>query len=85
MAEILCLNAGSSSLKFALYAEPGTDEPSLLASGKIENIGLEPHLIARDAKGMSLPSGAGRKTARSRTRRCSRICCGRSKPRSATI
>ncbi|WP_039335457.1 acetate/propionate family kinase [Novosphingobium subterraneum] len=51
MAEILCLNAGSSSLKFALYAEPGTDEPSLLASGKIENIGLEPHLIARDAKG----------------------------------
>lgn len=51
MTEILCLNAGSSSLKFALYAEPGTDEPSLLASGKIENIGLEPHLIARDAKG----------------------------------
>ncbi len=73
MAEILCLNAGSSSLKFALYAEPGTDEPSLLASGKIENIGLEPHLIARDAKGDVLAE------------RCSRICCGRSKPRSATI
>ena len=59
MAEILCLNAGSSSLKFALYAEPGTDEPSLLASGKIENIGLEPHLIARDAKGDVLGVGSG--------------------------
>ncbi|QJU58275.1 acetate/propionate family kinase [Sphingomonas sp. AP4-R1] len=51
MAEILCLNAGSSSLKFALYATPDTGEPTLLANGKIENIGLEPHLIARDAKG----------------------------------
>ena len=50
MGEILCLNAGSSSLKFALFAT-GNGEPTPVASGKIENIGLEPHLIAHDAAG----------------------------------
>lgn len=52
-ATILCLNAGSSSLKFALYAREGTDA-RLLAHGKIEAIGLAPHLIARDAAGVTL-------------------------------
>jgi acetate kinase len=56
---ILTLNAGSSSLKFALY-----DGASLAAAarGEIENLGDAPHLLARDAKGAVLaeqtwPSG----------------------------
>ncbi len=51
MGEILCLNAGSSSLKFALFGSEVDAEPQPLAAGKIENIGLEPHLIVHDAKG----------------------------------
>lgn len=43
------LNAGSSSIKFALY-EAGRDG-ALLYRGQIENIGLQPHLRAVDAKG----------------------------------
>lgn len=54
MPDILCLSAGSSSLKFALYAVQGESESVLLANGKIENIGLEPHLITRDAAGAIL-------------------------------
>ncbi|WP_454884221.1 acetate/propionate family kinase [Sphingomonas oryzagri] len=51
MGEILCLNAGSSSLKFALFRADAGGEPTPLAAGKIENIGLAPHLIVRDAGG----------------------------------
>jgi acetate kinase len=51
MGHILCLNAGSSSLKFALFESVTPGEPQPLASGKIENIGLAPHLIAHDAQG----------------------------------
>ncbi|WP_454883357.1 acetate/propionate family kinase [Sphingomonas oryzagri] len=54
MGEILCLNAGSSSLKFALFASEGSGEPQSLASGKIENIGIEPHLVAHDASGKTI-------------------------------
>ena len=36
---ILCLNSGSSSLKFALYRLNGTDEKRL-AHGAVERIGL---------------------------------------------
>ena len=43
------LNAGSSSIKFALY-EAGRDG-ALLYRGQIENIGLNPHLKAIDASG----------------------------------
>jgi len=48
---ILTLNAGSSSLKFALY-----DGRSLKAAarGEIENLGHAPHLLARDAGGAVL-------------------------------
>jgi acetate kinase len=42
------LNAGSSSIKFALYA--AYDE-ALLFRGQIESIGLEPRLKVRDAAG----------------------------------
>jgi len=46
---ILTLNAGSSSLKFALFA---MGAPKTLAlKGFIEGIGVDPHLVVRDAKG----------------------------------
>jgi acetate kinase len=50
-AAILTLNAGSSSLKFALF-----DAGSLTATvrGEIENLGEAPHLRARDAAGAVL-------------------------------
>jgi acetate kinase len=46
---VAVLNAGSSSIKFALY-EAGRDG-SLLFRGQIENIGLSPHLKATDSSG----------------------------------
>lgn len=47
---ILTLNAGSSSLKFALFrlAEGG---PVAHGAGQVEGIGGTPHLVARDAAG----------------------------------
>lgn len=45
---ILTLNAGSSSIKFALFALDG-DALECTAGGKIEGIGTSPHLVARDA------------------------------------
>jgi acetate kinase len=47
---ILTLNAGSSSLKFALFQVSGSGL-SLSASGHVEGIGAAPHLAARDAAG----------------------------------
>ena len=62
---ILTLNAGSSSVKFALYAYlPGaTDIIEALADGEIDGIGDSPHLTIREAKGKiavdrDLPAGA---------------------------
>ncbi len=49
---ILALNAGSSSLKFALF-EVGAS-PGLLAKGKIENLDSTPHFIAHDGGGALL-------------------------------
>ena len=46
---IAVLNAGSSSIKFALY-EAGTDGP-LLFRGQVEQIGLLPHLKVANAAG----------------------------------
>jgi acetate kinase len=48
---ILTLNAGSSSLKFALY---DGDPLTATARGEIENLGEAPHLLARDASGAVL-------------------------------
>jgi len=50
---ILVLNAGSSSIKFALYPAANTDETPLI-SGKIEGIGRAPDFRARDAQGRDL-------------------------------
>jgi acetate kinase len=46
---VAVLNAGSSSIKFALF-EAGRDGP-LLYHGQVESIGVDPHLKAQDAAG----------------------------------
>lgn len=49
---ILVVNAGSSSIKFALYAADQAE--TLLFRGEIEDIGLEPDLEVHDAAGKSV-------------------------------
>lgn len=46
---IAVLNAGSSSIKFAVY--DSADESALLFKGQVERIGVGPHLEAQDATG----------------------------------
>ena len=50
---VLSLNAGSSSIKFALFTLD-TEEPRRVAGGKLEGIGTDPHLIVHDASGSLL-------------------------------
>jgi acetate kinase len=51
---VLSLNAGSSSLKFAMFeVDPGR-EPVAAARGQISGIGTEPRLLARDEAGQVL-------------------------------
>jgi acetate kinase len=63
---IAVINAGSSSIKFALYA--ASDE-ALLFRGQIESIGLEPRLKVRDTAGTTIaeqkwpPSGFDHRAA----------------------
>ena len=53
---LLVLNAGSSSLKFALYAMPArTADPALALRGQIAGIGVSPRLQAADHSGRPLP------------------------------
>ncbi len=53
---ILVLNAGSSSLKFAVYPDaPGTS--AALLRGKIAGIGTAPVFSATDGQGRALPPG----------------------------
>jgi acetate kinase len=51
----LVLNAGSSSLKFAVFRVVGADWP-LVARGNIEGIGTAPEMSARDGAGSALPT-----------------------------
>ncbi|MFC3220970.1 acetate/propionate family kinase [Tianweitania populi] len=51
---VVSLNAGSSSIKFALFTLDETNRPTLSAGGQIEQIGLSPKLVARDADGTVL-------------------------------
>ncbi|MCK6450914.1 MAG: acetate/propionate family kinase [Alphaproteobacteria bacterium] len=51
---ILVLNAGSSSLKFRVYAVDASGKPGLMAKGQVEGLGVRPHFVARDAQGASL-------------------------------
>jgi acetate kinase len=50
---ILTLNAGSSSVKFAVF-QARYSEPELMAKGQVERIGIAPHFLAKDAKGCLL-------------------------------
>jgi acetate kinase len=52
---VLCINSGSSSLKFAVFAR-GPDDERRVADGAIENIGLE--------GGRAVLNGAGRRDER---------------------
>lgn len=54
MKAVVSLNAGSSSIKFALFTLDDPSDPVLAASGKIEKIGIEPSLRARSAEGAVL-------------------------------
>ena len=51
---VLTINAGSSSIKFALFEVGGRDSPALSSHGEIETIESAPHFIARDACGKVL-------------------------------
>ena len=60
---LLTLNAGSSSIKFAVFEIVAGRDPSLINHGQIEGIGTAPHFLARDRSGVVLaerrwPAGA---------------------------
>jgi len=50
----LVLNAGSSSLKFCVFQQPGGENWRLEARGQIEGIGTSPRLSVKDADGARL-------------------------------
>ena len=50
---ILVLNAGSSSIKFSLFADRGADLEAL-AGGQVEGIYNAPRFVAKDADGRTL-------------------------------
>jgi|RhiMetdeSRZDD1v2_1073273.scaffolds.fasta_scaffold210734_2 acetate kinase len=51
---ILVINAGSSSIKFQLFAVAGDDKLERRMRGQIEGIGGRPRLLARDVDGRTL-------------------------------
>jgi acetate kinase len=51
---VLSINAGSSSIKFALFGMAADGELETISTGKVEGIGSSPHLIARDSDGRVL-------------------------------
>jgi acetate kinase len=53
---VAVINAGSSSVKFALY--DATAESNLLYRGQLEGIGVQPRLKVRDAKGETVAERA---------------------------
>jgi acetate kinase len=52
--DVLCLNAGSSSLKFALFQIGAGESLPLVLSGAIEGIGVAPHFRVVDPAGRAL-------------------------------
>ena len=48
---ILVLNAGSSSIKFQLFAVVARDGLERRMQGQVEGIGTRPRLVAKDVKG----------------------------------
>ena len=51
---ILVANAGSSSLKFAVFRKTGANEPVAEAAGEVEGIGTKPRFAVRSAAGQTL-------------------------------
>lgn len=51
---ILTINAGSSSIKFALFRDGGNIPPQPELVGQIDGIGARPHIKAKDAAGRAL-------------------------------
>jgi acetate kinase len=51
---VLVLNAGSSSLKFSVYAWERAEGLNAVASGQVEGIGTAPRFTAKDAAGARL-------------------------------
>ena len=51
---ILVINAGSSSLKFAVFTDGDRPEPSLLFKGQMEGLGSDPSFQVRDATGRKI-------------------------------
>lgn len=49
MESILVVNAGSSSVKFQVFALGGADEPEQLIRGEVDGIGSRPRLRAKDS------------------------------------
>jgi acetate kinase len=59
-SRLLVLNAGSSSLKFGVYAVPDGDaDLALVCRGQIAGIGPKPRFSATDAAGRSLDGSSG--------------------------
>ena len=50
----IVLNAGSSSLKFAVYRRPGGSAWLVAARGQIDGIGTSPRFSAKDGAGVRL-------------------------------
>jgi acetate kinase len=51
---LLIINAGSSSIKFAVYHVAAGDALEAGVSGHVEGIGTQPHMAVRDAAGTTL-------------------------------
>jgi acetate kinase len=51
---LLVANAGSSSLKFALFKKDKADQPVADATGQLEGIGTQPRLTVENAAGQTL-------------------------------
>jgi acetate kinase len=51
---ILVVNAGSSSLKFALFKRNAADQPVPEAAGQVEGIGTQPRFTIKNAAGQTL-------------------------------
>ena len=52
---VLVLNAGSSSLKFAVFDTGASEACPVLARGQVEGIGTAPRMSARDGAGATMP------------------------------
>jgi acetate kinase len=55
---VLVLNAGSSSLKFAVFDTGASESWPVLARGQVEGIGTAPRMSARDGAGAAMPTPA---------------------------